>query len=444
MALKNTSTNKGFSFFGNSSDLQKRILFTLGVLIIYRLGTYIPIPGVNPLAVKDFFDGNSQNILGMFDVFSGGALKRMSVFALSIVPYIAASIMMQLFQFIFPSLKELQKEGDNGKAKLSSYTKYLTLVICIVQSLAIAVGLENMQAADGTLSVASPGIMFKLNAVFSLTAGTFFVLWMGERITEKGICNGVSLIIFSGIVSNLPVALAATLSLGEKGVLSTVAIIGILVMIVAVIYGVVFVETAQRRIPVRYPRRNVGNKVNSAETSYLPLKINNSGVIPPIFASSILLLPITLINFLKVDPNSWLASYTMYLSRGHIGYLALYALLIIFFSFFYVSIVFNPQETSDNLKKSGGVILGIRPGGNTSDFINFILSRITTIGAAYLVIICLLPEILISKLSVPFYFGGTSLLIIVSVTLDTINQIQSHVLSLRYQSLIKKTKLGRK
>jgi len=431
--------------FSNLGNLKNRILFTLMVLIVYRLGTYVPIPGINPLSVKAFFYHSSSGVLGMFDVFSGGALTRMSIFALGIVPYISASIMMQLFQFIFPSLKEMQKEeGDSGKAKIGLYTKYLTLIICIIQSFAIVVGLENMQPSYGIPAVVEPGWMFKVVAICSLTAGTFFVLWIGERITERGIGNGVSLIIFAGIVSNLPVALTATLSLGEKGVLSTFAIIGILVMIVVVVYGVVLVETAQRRIVVSYPRRNMGNKVSAQENSYLPLKINNSWVIPPIFASSILLLPITIFEFLKFSPDSWLAEYSVYFGHGQIGYLILYALLITFFAFFYVSIVFNPKETADNLKKSGGVILGVRPGGSTADHLNFILTRITTIGAIYLVLVCLLPEILISKLSVPFYFGGTSLLIIVSVTLDTITQIQTHVLSSRYQSLIKKTKLGRK
>lgn len=430
----------------SSGTLRNRIIFTLFVLLVYRFGTYIPIPGVNPLTVKAFFSAKSPGMLGMFDIFSGGALKRMSIFALGIVPYISASIMMQLFQYIFPFFKELQKEGgDTVKTKIALYTKYLTLCICLLQGFVIVVGLEAMPAQEGVAVVASHTVMFKLMAVLSLTAGTFFVLWMGERITERGIGNGVSLIIFAGIVSNLPTALSATLTLGEKGVLSGIEIIGILAMIVLVIYGVVYVETAQRRISVNYPRRNLGGRMSSQETSYLPIKVNNSGVIPPIFASSILLLPATIFGLMKVNQQSgWFSKYSFYFAHGQIGYLILYALLITFFSFFYVSVVFNPKETSDNLKKSGGVILGIRPGAATADYLTFILTRITTIGAIYLVLVCLLPELLVSKLSVPFYFGGTSLLIIVSVTLDTIMQIQTHVLSTKYQSLIKKTKLGRK
>lgn len=439
------SSNLSKKSFSNLGTLKKRIVFTLIVLIVYRIGTYVPIPGVNPLSVKSFFDNAPSGMLGMFDIFSGGALTRMSIFALGIVPYISASIMMQLFQFIFPYLKDLQKEeGESGKAKIGTYTKYLTLLICIIQSFAIVVGLENMPAANNISVVVSDGLMFKVVAMCSLTAGTFFILWIGERITERGIGNGVSLIIFAGIVSNLPVALSATLTLGEKGVLSTFSIIAIAVMIIVVIYGVVFVETAQRRIAVNYPRRNMGNKVTAQESSYLPIKVNNSGVIPPIFASSILLLPITIFSFLKLNPDSLMAKYSIYFGHGHIGYLILYALLIVFFAFFYVSIVFNPKETAENLKKTGGIILGVRPGSGTTEYLSYVLNRVTTIGALYLVIVCLLPEILVSKLSVPFYFGGTSLLIIVSVTLDTITQVQTHILSNRYQSLIKKVKLGKK
>lgn len=398
------------------------------------------------MSIKTFFSAKPAGMFGMFDIFSGGALKRMSIFALGIVPYISASIMMQLFQYMVPAFKELHKEGgEAAKNKLSTYTKYLTLIICIVQSFAVVLGLESIAPQNGMQTVVGSGVLFKAVAVITLTAGTFFILWMGERITERGIGNGVSLIIFAGIVSNLPTALSATLTLGEKGVLSPLTIIFILVMIVAVVYGVVFVETAQRRVLVNYPRRVAGRAAPAQEASYLPIKINNSGVIPPIFASSILLLPATIIGFLKINSqSSWFVKYSYYFSHGQIGYLILYSLLIAFFAFFYVSIVFNATETADNLKKSGGVILGIRPGEGTANYLNQILSRITMLGVIYLVIVCLLPEILISKLSIPFYFGGTSLLIIVSVTLDTVTQVQTHILSSRYQGLIKKTRLGRR
>ncbi|MDR0484110.1 MAG: preprotein translocase subunit SecY [Alphaproteobacteria bacterium] len=440
MAKKpNSSSSEGL--WSKASTLRNRILFTLGVLVICRLGSYIPVPGVNPLIIKDFLSGNSQGLLGMFDLFSGGSLGRMTIFALNIIPYITAAIMMQLFVVISPTLAELKKDGENGRRQINQYTRYLTLVVCFVQAMSMAFGLETLQS--GSLrAVDDPGWMFRFMTAITLTSGTFFVLWMGEKITERGIGNGVSLIIFAGIVSNLPFAMATVFTLGEKGALSVIAIIGIIVMIVVIIYGVVFVETAQRRVLVKYPKRQMGNnKISAGDTSYLPLKINNAGVIPPIFASSLLLVPSTLLGFFNHSGSPFLSELAIFFSRGGVLYLAFYALLIILFAFFYVSVVFNPKETSDNLKNSGGVILGIRPGQDTTNYLTFILNRLTVIGAAYLVLVCLLPEFLISKMSIPFYFGGTSLLIVVSVTIDTITQVQSHLMSYQYQSVLKKSKI---
>jgi preprotein translocase subunit SecY len=441
MAKKSKNSTSDTSWWSRVSTLRNRILFTLGVLVIYRLGTYIPVPGVNPLIIKDFLSDNSQGLLGMFDLFSGGSLGRMTIFALNIIPYITASIMMQLFVVVSPSLAELRKDGDSGRRQINQYTRYLTLVVCFIQAISIAIGLETLQS--GSLrAVEDPGWMFRIMTAVTLTSGTFFVLWMGEKITERGIGNGISLIIFAGIVSNLPFAMATLFTLGEKGALSVIAIIGVIAMIIAIIYGVVFVETAQRRVLVKYPKRQVGNnKITGGDTSYLPLKVNNAGVIPPIFASSLLLVPSTLIGFFSTQGSSWLSDIAVYFGRGGILYLLLYATLIVLFAFFYVSVVFNPKETADNLKNSGGVILGVRPGEDTNNHLTFILNRLTVIGSIYLVFVCLLPEFLISKMSIPFYFGGTSLLIVVSVTIDTITQVQSHLMSYQYQSVLKKSKI---
>ncbi len=439
---KNVGSGFDAGIWSKATVLKKRILFTLAVLVVYRLGTYIPVPGVNPLIIKDFLSNNSQGLLGMFDLFSGGSLGRMTIFALNIVPYITASIMMQLFIVVMPSLAELRKEGENGRRQINQYTRYLTLLVCVIQALSIGIGLEGLQS--GSLrAVEDPGWMFRLMTASTLTAGTFFVLWMGEKITERGVGNGVSLIIFAGIVSNLPFALATLFTLGEKGALSVITIIAVLFMVVAIIFGVVFIETAQRRVLVKYPKRQVSsNKVSAGDTSYLPLKINNAGVIPPIFAGSLLLVPTTLIGL--IGSNSWLSDVGVYFGRGNAAYLLLYAVLIVVFAFFYVSVVFNPKETADNLKNHGGVILGVRPGEDTANYLTFILNRLTVIGSIYLVLICLLPEFLITKMSIPFYFGGTSLLIVVSVTIDTITQVQSHLMSYQYQNVLKKSKIAGK
>jgi preprotein translocase subunit SecY len=377
----------------------------------------------------------------MFDMFSGGALGRMTIFALNIMPYISASIIIQLLTAVSPTLEALKKEGESGRKKLNQYTRFGTVLLAAVQSYGIAVGLEGMR--DGAQSaVLDPGLFFRLVTMVTLTSGTVFLMWLGEQITARGIGNGISLIIMSGIVANLPHALASTLELGRTGAISTVFIIIFLAISVGVVGFIVFMERAQRRILVQYPKRQVGNKMFGGEASHLPLKINTSGVIPPIFASSLLLLPATVANF-EANGQSfgWLGEITSYLAHGRPLYMALYVALICFFCFFYTAIVFNPTETADNLRKYGGFIPGIRPGKNTADYLDYVLTRLTVVGAAYLSAVCILPEILISEYSVPFYFGGTSLLIVVSVTMDTVAQIHSHLLAHQYEGLIKKAKL---
>ncbi len=426
--------------FSKATELKKRIMFTLGALIIYRLGTYVPLPGIDPVALQDIFRQNSGGILGMFDMFSGGALRRMTVFALNIMPYISASIIMQLMTSISPQMEALKKEGESGRKKINQYTRYGTVLICVLQGYGISAGLEGMSSSAGS-AVINPGMFFRFTTVVTLTGGTMFLMWLGEQITARGVGNGISLIIFSGIVANLPRALAGTLEMGRTGALSTAFIIFMLFMSVGVIFFIVFMERAQRRIIVQYPKRQSGNKVYGGESMHLPLKINTAGVIPPIFASSLLLLPITVIGFSAGSGPEWLTTVAAYLGRGQPLYLSIYISLIVFFAFFYTAVVFNPAETADNLKKNGGFIPGIRPGKNTAEYLDWILSRLTVVGAAYLAVVCLLPEILISRFSVPFYFGGTSLLIVVTVTVDTVAQVQSHLLAHQYEGLIKKSKL---
>jgi preprotein translocase subunit SecY len=373
----------------------------------------------------------------MFNMFSGGALGRMTIFALNIMPYISASIIIQLLTSVLPSLEALKKEGEAGRKILNQYTRYLTVLLAVFQSWGIAVGLQS----SGTI-VQNPGLFFLISTVITLTGGTMFLMWLGEQITSRGIGNGTSLIIFAGIVANLPTAIAGTLELGRQGAISTGLIIGVIVMAVAIIYFVVFMERAQRRLLINYPKRQVGNRLYEGQTSFLPLKLNTSGVIPPIFASSLLLLPATIASFQTSQGGSGIISMlTTYLGHGRPAYMFLYAALIVFFAFFYTAIVFNPQETADNLKKQGGFIPGIRPGERTAEFIDQVLTRITVLGAAYLVIICLIPELLVSYAALPFYFGGTSLLIVVSVTMDTVAQVHGHLLAHQYEGLVKKAKL---
>src|SRR5271156_1164501 len=440
-AAEQLASSINFSAFSKATELKSRIWFTLGALVVYRLGTYIPIPGIDPGILQEIFSRNAGGILGMFDMFSGGALGRMSIFALNIMPYISASIIIQLLTAVSPQLEALKKEGESGRKKLNQYTRYGTVLLATVQAYGIAVGLEGMRAGAES-AVIDPGLFFRLVTVVTLVGGTIFLMWLGEQITARGVGNGISLIIFAGIVANLPHALASTLELGRTGAISSFFIIMFLVVSILVVAFIVFMERAQRRILVQYPKRQVGNRMFGGDASHLPLKINTSGVIPPIFAPSLLLLPATVANF-EVGGSSygWLGLITTYLAHGRPLYMALYVLLIVFFCFFYTAIVFNPTETADNLRKYGGFIPGIRPGKNTADYLDYVLTRLTVIGAAYLSIVCILPEFLISQYSVPFYFGGTSLLIVVSVTMDTVFQIQSHLLAHQYEGLIRKSKL---
>jgi len=439
-AAEQLAANMNFGAFGKATELKKRIWFTLGALIVYRLGTYIPLPGIDPTVIADVFDRQAGGILGMFNMFAGGALGRMTIFALNIMPYISASIIMQLMTAVVPTLEALKKEGESGRKKINQYTRYLTVLITAGQAYGLAVGLESMQGAGGN-AVIDPGMFFRFTTVITLVGGTIFLMWLGEQITARGVGNGISLIIFAGIVAGLPGALAGTLELGRTGALSAALIIGLLVAAVVVIFFVVFVERAQRRIIIQYPKRQQGNKMTSGESSHLPLKLNTAGVIPPIFASSMLLMPITVLQLTAGSGPEWLTTATAYLGRGQPLYLLIYVSLIVFFAFFYTAVVFNPADTADNLKKYGGFIPGIRPGKNTADYIDKVLTRLTVVGAAYLAVVCMLPEILISRFSVPFYFGGTSLLIVVTVTMDTVAQVQSHLLAHQYEGLIKKSKL---
>ena len=437
-AAEQLAANLNFGAIGKAEELKKRIWFTLGALIVYRLGTYIPLPGIDPEALRQSFQSASGGVLGLYNMFAGGAVERMAIFALNIMPYISASIIVQLLTSVVPSLEALKKEGESGRKVINQYTRYFTVVLAVFQSWGIAVGLQS----SGNI-VQEPGLFFIVTAVITLTGGTMFLMWLGEQITSRGIGNGSSLIIFAGIVANLPTAIAGTLELGRQGAVSTALILGVVVMAALVVYFVVFMERAQRRLLINYPKRQVGNRLYEGQTSFLPLKLNTAGVIPPIFASSLLLLPATVSSFSAAqgDTSGILGTINAYLGQGRPLYMLLYAGLIIFFAFFYTAVVFNPQETADNLKKHGGFIPGIRPGERTSEFIDYVLTRITVIGAAYLTIVCLIPEILVSQAALPFYFGGTSLLIVVSVTMDTVAQVQGHLLAHQYEGLVKKSKL---
>ncbi len=436
-AAEQLAANFNFGAFNKATELKKRLWFTLGALVIYRMGTYIPLPGIDPDALAEIFNRQQGGIIGMFDMFSGGALSRMTIFALNVMPYISASIIMQLMTAVVPTLEELKKEGESGRKKINQYTRYLTVLLATVQGYGIAVGLE--RSSGGV--VLNPGTFFEVTTVITIVGGTMFLMWLGEQITQRGVGNGISLIIFAGIVANLPIALAGTLELGATGALSTAFILFLLVMVVAVIAFIVFMERAQRRLVVQYPKRQMGNRMTGGEASHLPLKLNTAGVIPPIFASSLLLMPATLAGFGAVEGGGLLNDIMAYLGRGQPLYLLVYVSMIVFFAFFYTAIVFNPADTADNLKKYGGFIPGIRPGANTADHLDYVLTRLTVAGAAYLAAVCILPEILISQYAVPFYFGGTSLLIVVSVTMDTVGQIHAHMLAHQYEGLIKKTKL---
>ena len=439
-AAEQLAANVNLGAFSKATELKKRIWFTLGALIVYRLGTFIPLPGIDPIVLEEIFRANQSGVLGMFNMFAGGALGRMTIFALNIMPYISASIIMQLMTSISPSLEQMKKEGESGRKRINQYTRYLTVLICLLQAYGIAVGIEGMSGNQGP-AVHEPGYFFRFSVVVTLTGGTMFLMWLGEQIPARGVGNGISLIIFAGIVAELPVALAGTFEMGRTGALPTGLIIGIMVMAVATIALCVFVERAQRRILIQYPKRQRGNKMMGGESSHLPLKLNTAGVIPPIFASSLLLMPITVITLSAGQGPEWMTEAAAYLGRGSPVYMSIYIGLIVFFAFFYTAVVFNVNDTAENLKKYGGFVPGIRPGKNTAEYLDRVLTRLTCVGALYLAIICAIPELLISNFSVPFYFGGTSLLIVVTVTMDTVTQIQSHLIAHQYEGLIKKQRL---
>jgi preprotein translocase subunit SecY len=438
------AANLNFGLLGRATELKSRLLFVLGALIVYRLGTYIPIPGIDPEVLQQIFQQHQGGVLGVFNMFSGGALSRMTIFALAVMPYISASIIIQLMSVAVPQLAALKKEGEAGRRKINQYTRYGTLVLAILQAYGIANGLEGMQA-NGMSAVTNPGLFFQFSTVVTLTGGTMFLMWLGEQITQRGIGQGISLIIFTGIIANLPSAFASTFELGRKGVISTPIILMIVAIALGLIALIVYMERAQRRILIQYPKRQVGNKIMQGEATHLPLKLNSSGVIPPIFASSILLFPLTIAGFNAEGGSEIMRTISTYLAHGQPLYIVAYAAIIIFFSFFYTAIVFNPTETADNLRKNGGFIAGIRPGKTTADYLDFVLTRLTVVGAAYLCLVCIIPELLIAEYAVPFYLGGTSLLIVVNVVIDFVGQVQSHLFAHQYEALIKKARLkGRK
>jgi len=420
-----------------SNDLRNRILFTLFVLSVYRFGTFVPLPGIDPEQLQIMMEGNQKGLLGMFNVFAGGAIGRMAIFALGIMPYISSSIIVQLLTGVSEYFKNLKAQGEIGRQKITQITRYGTVFLAAIQGYGLSVGLESSANL-----VINPGTFFKVSTVTSIVAGTIFLMWLGEQITQRGIGNGISLIIFSGIVAEIPRALVTTFELGRTGAISTVMIIAIFILLILTIMFIVFMERALRKILINYPKRQMGNKIYGGDSSHLPLKINSAGVIPAIFASALLLLPVTFSNF-NISQNDTFLDITSYFSQGQPLYMLLYASGIIFFTFFYTSITFNPNETAENLRKYGGFIPGIRPGESTAIYIDNILTKLTTIGALYLTLVCLMPEFLIANYPIPFYLGGTSILIVVVVAIDTVTQIQTRLMSSQYEQLIKKTKFGR-
>jgi len=439
-AAEQLAKSANWGTFAKATELKKRLLFVLGALLVYRLGTYIPVPGIDPYVWNEIFTQKGGGILDMFNLFSGGALSRMTIFALNIMPYISASIIMQLATAMSPRLEELKKEGESGRQIINQYTRYLTVLLASIQAYGLAVGLENMHGASGS-AVINPGMFFRVSTVITIVGGTVFLMWLGEQITSRGIGNGISLIIFAGIVAGLPGAIGSTLELGRQGQFSFIELFFLFAMVVGVILFIVFMERAHRRVVIQYPKRQQGNRMVGGEQNHMPLKLNTSGVIPPIFASSLLLLPLTIIGFSGAEGGDFTATLARFLAHGQPLYMILYGALIAFFCFFYTAIVFNPEENAETLRRYGGFVPGIRPGKPTADYLDYILTRITSVGAIYLVIICLLPEFLIAKYNMPFYFGGTSLLIVVSVTLDTVGQIHSHLIAHQYEGLLKKSKL---
>ncbi len=436
-AAEQIATNVNWSAFSKAEELQRRIWFTLGALVVYRLGTFIPMPGIDPIQLARIMEQQTQGLLGMFNLLSGGAVERMAIFALNVMPYISASIIMQVMTTVSPQLERMKKEGESGRKMINQYTRYLTVLLAAVQSFAIARGLEATQGL-----VINPGLMFELSTVVTLTGGVMFLMWLGEQITSRGIGNGVSLIIFAGIVANLFQGFISTMEMANVGTISWISAIGLYLLVLAVIMAIVYMERAQRRLLVSYPKRQVGNRLVDQQSSHLPLKINTSGVIPPIFASSLLVLPITIASFNAQNAPEWLTEVVRLLSHGQPLYMLAYGLLIVFFAFFYTAVVFNPADTADNLKKYGGFIPGIRPGKKTAEYIDYVLTRLTVLGAAYLVGICLIPEFILAQYGGNLLqLGGTSFLIIVSVTMDTVAQVNSHLLAHQYEGLIKKARL---
>ncbi|HEY3307134.1 MAG TPA: preprotein translocase subunit SecY [Desulfuromonadaceae bacterium] len=423
-------------------ELKKRVLFSLGMLAVYRIGCHIPTPGIDRIALSHFFKQAQGTLLGLFDMFSGGALERLTVFALGIMPYISSSIIFQLLTVVVPAIEKLSKEGESGRKKIIQYTRYGTVVLSVVQGLGIAIGLESMRGPAGELVVPNPGWSFRLMTVLTLTAGTAFIMWLGEQMSEKGIGNGISLIIFAGIVARIPTALGNTARLLNAGQISLFVILFVLLIMFAVIAGIVFVERGQRRLPIHYAKRVVGLKTFNAQSSHLPLKVNMAGVIPPIFASSIIMFPATIANFIDIP---WVQTAAKSLTPGNWAYNVFYVAFIIFFCYFYTAVTFNPSDVAENIKKHGGYIPGIRPGKETSDFMDTVLTRLTFAGAIYISVVCVLPSILIGKFNLPFYFGGTALLIAVGVGMDTVAQIESHLITRNYEGFLKGVRIrGRK
>jgi preprotein translocase subunit SecY len=439
-AVEQLAKNANWGAFSKATELKRRLLFVLGALVIYRLGTYIPVPGIDPVVWKEIYSQKGGGILDMFNMFSGGALSRMTIFALNIMPYISASIIMQLAAAMSPNLEKLKKEGEQGRMKINQYTRYLTVLLASVQAYGLAVGLESIQGATGS-AVIDPGLFFRASTVITIVGGTIFLMWLGEQITQRGIGNGISLIIFAGIVAELPRALGSTLELGRQGQFNLIELLALAAMVTGVIMLIVFVERAQRRVVVQYPKRQQGNQMQMGQQNHIPLKLNTAGVIPPIFASSLLLLPLTIVGFAGAEGGDITAGIARYLQHGQPVYMLLYGALIAFFAFFYTAIVFNPEDNAQMLQRHGGFIPGLRPGKSTADYLDYVLTRITVVGAIYLCFICLLPELLISRYAIPFYFGGTSLLIVVTVTMDTVAQIHSHLIAHQYEGLIKKSRL---
>ncbi len=436
------AANLDMGVFARATELKQRLLFVLGALIIARVGSFIPIPGIDPFILKEIFEQQSSGVLGMFNVFSGGALGRMTIFALTIMPYISASIILQLLTVASPHLAALKKEGEAGKRKINQYTRYGTVALAILQGFGIAVGLEGMTGGTGASAVIDPGLFFRFTATATLVGGTMFLVWLGEQITSRGIGNGISLIITVGIIAEFPSAFAQMFEMGRRGVISTEALILLFLGLIGIFAFIVFMERAQRRVVIQHPKRQMGNKMFQGENSHLPIKLNMSGVIPPIFASSILLFPLTIAGFNSgPDSSEWLTVATSYLQHGSPLYVALYGGIVIFFAFFYTAVVFNVDDTADNLKKQGAYIPGYRPGQQTAKYLDYITTRITVVGALYLAFICVIPEIVISKYSLPLFLGGTSLLITVNVILDFVGQIQSHLFAHQYEGLIKQAKL---